>query len=223
MSRQSVNEPDLSFRDLLSDPMIRTIMQADRIDERELYELCERSAAELRKREMAGTQADPEDSKEAAFRRGVGIVLLNREGRVFMGQRIDMSGDAWQMPQGGIEDGESPRAAALRELREELGTSNVDIVAEAEGWLHYELPAELLDRLPGVRWRGQRQKWFVMRFLGVDAGINVATEHPEFSKWRWVNADQLVALIVPFKRELYEQVLRQLGRYITPRPGRPSP
>ncbi|MFD2031477.1 RNA pyrophosphohydrolase [Ancylobacter dichloromethanicus] len=108
-------------------------------------------------------------------------MLVNNDGQVFLSaNEIDVTVDAWQMPQGGIESGESPRTAALRELREEIGTSNVDVVVATEAWLHYELPAELLERLPKGAWRGQKQKWFLMRFRGIDAEINVATEHPEF-------------------------------------------
>src|SRR3954447_4758079 len=121
---------------------------------------------------------------EDAYRAAVGIMLLNGDGRVFVGQRIDTPG-AWQMPQGGIDDGEEPRSAALRELKEETGIDKAEVLGETEGWLRYELPAELHGKVWGGRYRGQRQKWFAMRFTGTDADVALATEHPEFDAWRW--------------------------------------
>ena len=143
------------------------------------------------------------------WRRGVGIMLLDRAGKVFVGRRIDTPG-AWQMPQGGIDKGETPRAAALRELKEEVGTNAADFIAETAGWLRYELPSELQGRkIWGGRYRGQEQKWFAMRFRGSDADIDLETHHPEFDAWKWVPAAELPALIVPFKRALYEAVLAE--------------
>ena len=104
---------------------------------------------------------------------------------------------AWQMPQGGIDPGESPRQAALRELKEEIGTDKAEIVCESQAWLQYDLPVELAGGIWGGRYRGQRQKWFVMRFTGSDADINLATEHPEFVDWQWVTSERLTDLIVP--------------------------
>jgi len=143
------------------------------------------------------------------YRRGVGIMLLNRQRLAFVGRRIDTPG-AWQMPQGGIDDGESPRQAALRELKEEIGTDKAEILAESAQWLRYDLPgAEDGMRLWGGRYRGQEQKWFAMRFTGTDADIDLATHHPEFDAWRWLPTAELPALIVPFKRALYEAVLAE--------------
>lgn len=213
MSSQFPDEPGLSFRDLLADPMVRLIMQADGIDEREVREIFERAAADIKgQRETAlssQAQDGPTPAETEVFRRGVGIMLVNPVGHIFVGQRIDMTNDAWQMPQGGIEQGETPRSAAFRELREEIGTSNAEVVIATEDWLSYELPVELLDRMPTARRKGQAQKWFLMRFRGHDTDVNVLTEHPEFSKWKWVPADHLIELIVPFKRELYKRVLRE--------------
>lgn len=144
-----------------------------------------------------------------AYRRGVGIMLLNHRYEVFVGQRADAQADAWQMPQGGIDDSEDPREAALRELREEIGTDNAEIIAESKAWLHYDLPPELRKRWKD-RWQGQQQKWFVMRFQGADADINIATEHPEFSAWKWVAMEHLPDLIVSFKRQLYLDLLQEL-------------
>jgi putative (di)nucleoside polyphosphate hydrolase len=218
MSSKYPDDAGLNFHDLMADPMIRLIMQADCIDERELREMLERTSADMKNQRQSTTDDPPKDrplgSETSPLRRGVGIMLVNNSGQVFVGQRIDVSVDAWQMPQGGIEDAESPRTAALRELREEIGTSNADVVVATEAWLQYELPAELLERLPEDAWRGQQQKWFLMRFRGIDAEINVATEHPEFSKWKWVPIDQLVELIVPFKRELYRNVLQEFASYL---------
>lgn len=136
-------------------------------------------------------------------------MLLNREGRIFAGQRLDSDSPAWQMPQGGIDKGERPRAAALRELWEETGVTGdlVEFVAKTEDWVTYDLPPELLGKVWGGKYRGQKQKWFLFRFLGRDDQIRIDTEHPEFSRWRWVDADEMVASIVPFKRAVYEQVV----------------
>ena len=153
--------------------------------------------------------AAPADAGE--YRPCVGIILLNSAGRVFVGQRIDSPGDAWQMPQGGIDDGETPEAAARRELKEETGTANAEIIAESGGWLSYDLPEDLRPKLWGGRYRGQTQKWFVMRFLGRDAEIDIATPEAEFSAWKWVAPGDLPDLIVPFKRALYETLLKEFA------------
>jgi putative (di)nucleoside polyphosphate hydrolase len=145
-----------------------------------------------------------------AYRAAVGIMLLNHAGHVFVGQRIDTPG-AWQMPQGGIEKGENPRAAARRELKEETGIDHAEFLAESRDWLRYELPVELRGKVWGGRYRGQRQKWFAMRFTGSDEQIDLATDHPEFDAWKWVPAERLPDLIVPFKRQLYIDVLAELG------------
>lgn len=151
------------------------------------------------------------------YRPGVGIMLLNPRNEVFVGQRAGIAGDAWQMPQGGIDEGEEPRAAALRELREEIGTDNVKVLAASQGWLRYDLPDDLVGKAWGGRWRGQQQRWFAMRFLGSDADINIMTDHPEFSAWRWVSPQYLPELIVAFKRQLYLDVLRQFQAVQTAR------
>ena len=137
-------------------------------------------------------------------------MLLNGAGKVFVAQRIDTPG-AWQMPQGGIDEGESPERAALRELAEEIGTAKAVIVAETGGWLRYDLPQELCGTLWGGRYRGQMQKWFAARFTGRDGDIDLATAHPEFDAWKWVEAREITRLIVPFKRPLYEAVLQEFA------------
>jgi putative (di)nucleoside polyphosphate hydrolase len=144
----------------------------------------------------------------AGYRRGVGIMLLDRLNRIFVARRIDTP-EAWQMPQGGIDDGESPRAAALRELEEEIGTAKAEIIAESAQWLRYEVPAEIRTKAWGGRYRGQAQKWFAMRFTGSDADIDLTRHHPEFDAWKWLAPRDLTALIVPFKRQLYTDILAE--------------
>jgi putative (di)nucleoside polyphosphate hydrolase len=147
------------------------------------------------------------------YRENVGVMLLNAAGKVFVGQRLDNRTPAWQMPQGGIDPGESPEEAALRELEEETGVSRdlVQIEAENEGWLAYDLPLDLLDKLWGGQYRGQEQKWFRMRFLGSDDQVNIETDHPEFAEWKWIDQSEMVDAIVPFKRDVYIAVLGQIG------------
>ncbi len=152
------------------------------------------------------------------YRPCVGIMLINPAGRVFAGQRIDNPGPAWQMPQGGIDEGETPREAALRELGEETGIApgSVEILAEAPDWIPYDLPHELVPMIWKGRFRGQMQRWFLMRFLGHDGEIDIETATPEFSHWAWVAPDGLVAGIVPFKRATYEKVLAAFAGHIGP-------
>ena len=145
------------------------------------------------------------------YRQGVGIVLLNTRGEVFVGRRADLKGDAWQMPQGGLDEDESPREAALRELKEEIGTDKADILAESRGWLKYDVPPVPTSERWSGRWKGQRQKWFVMLFKGSDSDIDLATEHPEFDAWRWVQVTDLPALAAPFKRQLYLDVIGEFS------------
>ena len=153
------------------------------------------------------------------YRPGVGILLVSRAGQVFVGRRIDVKEmAAWQMPQGGIDPGETPRAAALRELKEEIGTDKAEILAESGCWRSYDIPAAIAGALWGGRYRGQRQKWFAMRFLGHDGDIDLATEHPEFDAWQWAAPDDLPSLIVPFKRPLYRDVLEEFRAHCTGRP-----
>jgi putative (di)nucleoside polyphosphate hydrolase len=156
---------------------------------------------------------------EAAYRPAVGIMLLNSANLVFVARRLDMVADAWQMPQGGIDEGEAPRDAAFRELKEEIGTDKATIIAESRGWLRYDLPPELAGRAWGGRYRGQRQKWFALRFTGSDGDIDLATEHPEFSEWKWVQPETLPEFIVPFKRQLYLDILAEFAPLLRPRPG----
>jgi putative (di)nucleoside polyphosphate hydrolase len=153
----------------------------------------------------------PDEIARLPYRPCVGVMLVNPRREVFVGQRIDNAIAAWQMPQGGVEKGEAPEAAALRELREETGVRAdlVSVLAESADWLPYELPHELVPRLWKGRFRGQKQKWFLMRFHGQDSDIDIATDHREFSEWRWLPAEMLVENIVPFKRDVYAAILAE--------------
>jgi len=141
------------------------------------------------------------------YRPAVGVMLLNRQGMIFVGKRIDQTVEGWQMPQGGIDDGEAPRQAALRELKEEAGTDRAEIVAEMDDWITYDLPAHLVGVAFHGKFRGQRQKWFALRFTGSDGDIDLHAHEPEFSAWKWLALEELPRVIVPFKRDSYAKVI----------------
>ena len=150
------------------------------------------------------------------YRRGVGVMLLNREGKVFVGARIDNTDEAWQMPQGGIDEGEEPWQTALRELEEETGIAPrlVERIAACPERMKYDLPPELRGELWGGKYAGQDQDWFLARFLGRDSDINIATKHPEFREWKWIEPRQLPDVIVPFKRDLYRRLLQEFAQQL---------
>lgn len=158
----------------------------------------------------------PEERDALPYRPCAGVVLLNPQGLVFAGQRIDSPVPAWQMPQGGIDAGEKPGEAALRELWEETGVRAelVEKLAKTADWVTYDLPPELLGKVWKGKYRGQKQKWFLFRFLGTDSDVDIQTEHPEFSVWAWKNHAEVLESIVPFKRPVYEQVFSEFRNWL---------
>jgi putative (di)nucleoside polyphosphate hydrolase len=155
-------------------------------------------------------------SNDDRYRRGVGVMLLNEDKLVWVGRRIDNTDEAWQMPQGGIDPGEAPWETALRELEEETGIPPhlVERIADCPERLKYDLPPELRHRLWGGKWKGQEQDWYLCRFLGRDGDVDIATAHPEFCEWKWIAAERLPEMIVPFKRELYGRLLKEFASYL---------
>ncbi|WP_170479501.1 RNA pyrophosphohydrolase [Ruegeria arenilitoris] len=150
------------------------------------------------------------------YRPCVGLMMMNADRKIFVGQRNDRHKDAWQMPQGGVDKGEDPREAALRELWEETGVTSdlVEIIAETDGWLPYDLPHDIVPKIWKGRFRGQEQKWFLLRFLGRDTQIEIETEHPEFTSWKWQDPERLIEEIVPFKRDVYRQVIAEFDTHL---------
>ena len=157
------------------------------------------------------------ENEALPYRRGVGIALFNHAGEVFVAQRLDSPGPAWQMPQGGIDKGEAPLDAAWRELQEETGVTSAQLLAESKGWLSYDLPPELAATLWKGKYRGQEQKWYAFRFTGKESEIDIAGRHPEFSAWKWAPFRDVPKLIVPFKRTLYAQVVAEFGHLAQPK------
>ncbi|MBI0434337.1 RNA pyrophosphohydrolase [Roseomonas sp. KE0001] len=144
------------------------------------------------------------------YRRNVGAVLFNRDGRVLIARRADVAAEAWQLPQGGLDEGEDPRAAVLRELAEEIGTGKAEIIGEVADWLRYDLPPELIGKALRGRFRGQEQKWFALRFLGEESEIRLDLDpHPEFNAWRWARLEDLPGIVVAFRRPVYERLVRE--------------
>lgn len=160
------------------------------------------------------TAIDPEN---LPYRPCAGICLINRDGLVFAGRRIDggeARGNLWQMPQGGIDEGEACDIAAFREMEEEIGTRKASLLCEVRDWILYDLPPDLLGKVWKGKYRGQKQKWFAFRFEGVDSDISIETEHPEFSTWAWMKADDLLAETVPFKRGVYVRVFEEFAEFL---------
>lgn len=156
-----------------------------------------------------------DQSVKLPYRLGVGIMMLNHDNKVFVGRRIDSTLDAWQMPQGGIDKNEDAKKAMFRELMEETGTNNIEIISESKEWFHYDLPKELVHKIWKGKYRGQKQKWFLTKFLGTDNEINIKTHHPEFNAWKWCNPDEILKYVVDFKRDLYVSVLQEFKPLLT--------
>ena len=155
-----------------------------------------------------------EKFKDLPLRSGVGVIVLNKENKIFVAKRIDNPKDFWQMPQGGVDKGESFLTAAYRELKEETSITNVELIKEFEGTLTYELPEHLLGIIWKGKYKGQKQKWFLMRFLGNDKDINIQTNKPEFLDWKWINLDQLTNVVVDFKLDVYKKLKKKVGEII---------
>lgn len=152
---------------------------------------------------------------ELPYRPGVGMMIVDKDNRVFVGKRTDTKIAAWQMPQGGIDLGETPSIAALREMTEEIGSDKGYIIAESKHWYSYDVPKFLIPKLWNGNFRGQKQRWFLIRFTGTDEDININTQHPEFDEWRWARLDELLSIIIPFKRKLYQAVFNEFKSIIT--------
>ena len=148
------------------------------------------------------------------YRPCIGAMILNTKNQAFVAKRVDNDRDAWQMPQGGIDAGETPEEALFRELKEEIGTNNVSIIARADDWLHYDIPDIYIPRFWNGRYRGQKQRWFLVRFNGADDEINIDTVKPEFSTWKWTDPHSIPEHIVAFKRPLYEDVLKAFAAHL---------
>ena len=156
-----------------------------------------------------------EKFKNLPLRSGVGIVVLNKENKVFVARRIDNPKDFWQMPQGGVDEGEDLLTAAYRELKEETSISNVKLIKEIDDTLTYELPENLLGIIWKGKYKGQKQKWFLMRYLGEDKDINVRTTNPEFFEWKWVNIDEITEIVVDFKLNIYKEIKEKVKKIIS--------
>ena len=149
---------------------------------------------------------------ERPYRPCVGICLVNDDGLIFAGKRIDNRSEAWQMPQGGIDEGEDAVTACFREMAEEIGTDNAELVAEYPDWLDYDIPEPLANKLWHGTYRGQSQKWMLLRYKGADSDINIETDIPEFESWQWMAPEQLVQLAVPFKKDVYQALMAEFSK-----------
>ena len=155
------------------------------------------------------------ENKNLPLRSGVGIVVLNKNNKVFVAKRIDNQKNFWQMPQGGVDEGEDYLAAAYRELEEETSIKNIDIIKELDGLVSYELPKNLLGIIWKGKYRGQEQKWFLVRFLGQDSEINIKTKNPEFCDWKWIELENITDLVVDFKLHVYEDVKKKVKKILS--------
>ena len=152
--------------------------------------------------------------KNLPLRIGVGAIVLNNENKIFVGKRLDNPIDKWQMPQGGVDKGENFITAMKRELKEETSIQNIKILKQIDKWFEYELPKNLLGIIWKGKFRGQKQKWFIVRFTGKENEINLKTKHPEFIEWKWIEIDELTKVIVDFKRDVYNKLVLELKKFI---------
>ncbi len=164
---------------------------------------------------VLNTTSVPQHLTFLPYRVGVGMMLFNAKGEVFVAKRIDTTTEAWQMPQGGMDPGESPYIAAIRELKEEIGTDKVEILRESADWYTYDLPDDLIGKIWDGQFRGQKQKWFALKFTGEDSDINIQTDEPEFAEWKWIDMRMLPDIIVPFKRTLYRALIDEFRGALT--------
>jgi putative (di)nucleoside polyphosphate hydrolase len=205
------------LEELLADPLVRMAMRADRVTEQQLVKSVGAALSELGEGSSAGPADTLEERAARDYRPSVGIILLNRHNQAFVGRRCHTNVEAWHMPQGGIGKGEDPRTAAFRKLKEQIGTDEAEVLAENKSWLFYDLPVGLTGRVRRRGCRGQRQKWFVMRFKGSDADINVKAKEPEFCDWKWVSIGELPKIIGSLKRLVYlsvfDEFLDAIGPY----------
>ena len=155
-----------------------------------------------------------EKLKNLPLRNGVGIIVLNNENKILVAKRIDNSKNFWQMPQGGVDDGEDFLSAAYRELEEETSIKNVELIKELDGMLTYELPTHLLGKIWKGKYRGQKQKWFIMRFLGNDDDINLKTDKPEFLEWKWIDLSMITEVVVDFKKHVYNELKEKIKKIV---------
>ena len=149
------------------------------------------------------------------YRPGVGMMIVNKQKKIFVAKRLDSKVHAWQMPQGGMNLGETPSSAVFREMEEEIGTTKANIITESRMWYRYDIPEFLIKKLWSGKYRGQKQKWFLLEFYGEDSDINIGTQSPEFSDWRWATLEELPDIIIPFKKKLYEAVMQEFKGYMT--------
>lgn len=216
MPKTSQDPNRATLTELLADPIVQMVMRADHVTEHELAALIGEKLSKLGAGSKSDFGGNPIEPASRDYRPSVGIMLLNEKKEVFVGRRRKTAGEAWQMPQGGIDEGEDPRVAAFRELKEETSIENAEILAESKSWLYYDLPVALVGKTRHKGWRGQRQKWFAMRFKGSDVDIDIATHESEFSAWKWVAMEDLADLIVPFKRLVYMSVLDEFRDAVEP-------
>ena len=155
-----------------------------------------------------------EKFKNLPLRNGVGIIVLNKDNKILVAKRIDNSKNFWQMPQGGVDEGEDFLSAAYRELEEETSIKNVELIKELDGMLTYELPTHLLGKIWKGKYRGQKQKWFIMRFLGNDDDINLKTDKPEFLDWKWIDLNMITEVVVDFKKHVYNELKEKINKII---------